>query len=56
MNVGREQQGGKAIGVVNLDSFPSSKALDILRQNPDILSLSVIKLPPLGAGPAWLGA
>jgi D-3-phosphoglycerate dehydrogenase / 2-oxoglutarate reductase len=56
MNVGREHQGGEAIGVVNLDSIPSSKALDILRQNPDILSLSVIKLPPLGAGPPWLGA
>jgi hypothetical protein len=41
---------------VNLDSTPSDKALEILRQNPHILSLSVIKLPPLGAGPSWLGA
>ena len=55
MNVGRADQGGEAIGVVNLDSVPSAQALETVRQNPNILSLSVIKLPPLGAGPAWLG-
>jgi D-3-phosphoglycerate dehydrogenase / 2-oxoglutarate reductase len=54
MNVGRADQGGEAIGVVNLDSVPSEKALDAVRQNPHILSLSLIKLPPLGAGPPWL--
>ncbi|MGO9471035.1 MAG: ACT domain-containing protein, partial [Isosphaeraceae bacterium] len=56
MNVGREEQGGEAIGVVNLDSVPSAQALETVRQHPDILSLSVIKLPPLGAVPAWLGS
>jgi D-3-phosphoglycerate dehydrogenase len=55
MNVGREDPGGEAIGVVNLDSVPSEKALEMLRQNSNILSLSVIKLPPMGAGPPWLG-
>jgi len=55
MNVGREDQGGEAIGVVNLDSVPPSQALETVRQHPHILSLSVIKLPPLGAGPPWLG-
>ena len=55
MNVGREDQGGEAIGVVNLDSVPPEQALDTVRQHPHILSLSVIKLPPLGVGPAWLG-
>jgi D-3-phosphoglycerate dehydrogenase len=55
MNVGREDQGGEAIGVVNLDSVPSEKALETVRQHPHILSLSVIKLPALGAGPPWLG-
>ena len=34
MNVGREDQGGEAIGVVNLDSVPSSQALETVRQNP----------------------
>jgi D-3-phosphoglycerate dehydrogenase len=56
MNVGREDQGGEAIGVVNLDSVPSTQALETLRQNTNILSLSVIKLPPMGAGPPWLGS
>ena len=56
MNVGREQPGGEAIGVVNLDSVPSEKALETLRTNAHILSLSVIKLPPQGAVPAWLGS
>jgi D-3-phosphoglycerate dehydrogenase / 2-oxoglutarate reductase len=55
MNVGREDQGGEAIGVVNLDSVPSEQALETVRQHPHILSLSVIKLPPMGAGPLWLG-
>ncbi len=56
MNVGREEQGGEAIGVVNLDSVPSAQALEIVRQHPHILSLSVIKLPPMGTVPAWLGS
>ena len=34
MNVGREEQGGEAIGVVNLDSVPSEKALEKLRRMP----------------------
>ena len=55
MNVGREQPGGEAIGVVNLDSAPSETALETLRTNAHITSLAVIKLPPQGAVPAWLG-
>ena len=55
MNVGREEQGGEAIGVVNLDSAPSPKALEAVEGHPDVLSVSVIKLPALGAVPAWLG-
>ncbi|MGO9598959.1 MAG: phosphoglycerate dehydrogenase [Isosphaeraceae bacterium] len=54
MNVGREQQGGEAIGVVNLDSVPSPKAIETLGAHPNILSLSVIKLPPRGVLPPWL--
>ncbi len=56
MNVGREEQGGEAIGVVNLDSAPTPKALETVLAHPDILSLSVIKLPPQDALPTWLGA
>ena len=56
MNVGREEQGGEAIGVVNLDSAPTPKALEAVQAHPDVLGVSVIKLPALGAVPPWLGA
>jgi D-3-phosphoglycerate dehydrogenase len=54
MNVGRQDQGGEAIGVVNVDSVPSPQALETVRQHPHILSLSVIKLPSMGEQPRWL--
>jgi D-3-phosphoglycerate dehydrogenase len=54
MNVGREEQGGEAIGVVNLDSVPPPGAVEAVQKHPDILSLSIIKLPPMNALPAWL--
>ncbi len=56
MNVGREQAGGEAIGVVNLDSVPSDAALEEVNAHPDILSLSVIKLPEAGSVPSWLAS
>jgi D-3-phosphoglycerate dehydrogenase / 2-oxoglutarate reductase len=54
MNVGREEQGGEAIAVVNLDSVPSPQALEAVQKHPDIVSVSVIKLPGLGVAPPWL--
>ena len=54
MNVGREQQGGEAIGVVNLDASPTAQALEAVRNHPDILSVSVIKLPGQNELPRWL--
>jgi len=54
MNVGREHPGGDAIGVVNLDSVPPDSAIDEVRNHPDILSVSLIKLPEAGAVPPWL--
>ncbi len=54
MNVGREQQGGEAIAVLNLDSAPSPMALEAVQKHPDILSVSVIKLPAQGESPRWL--
>ena len=58
MNVGREadQPGGEAIGVVNLDAVPSEAALDEVRAHPEILSVSLIKLPKPGEAPPWLSA
>jgi D-3-phosphoglycerate dehydrogenase len=54
MNVGREHPGGEAIGVVNLDSVPPDEALEQVRKHPDILSVSLIRLPEAGATPPWL--
>ncbi|MFO0950931.1 MAG: phosphoglycerate dehydrogenase [Isosphaeraceae bacterium] len=58
MNVGREldQPGGEAIGVVNLDSVPPESALEEVRAHPDILSVSLIKLPKAEEAPPWLGS
>ena len=56
MNVGRERPGGEAIGVVNLDSVPTEAALDEVKAHPDILSVSLIKLPQFGAVPPWLAS
>jgi len=55
MNVGRKQPGGEAIGVVNLDTMPSAEALAEVEAHPDILSVSLIKLPPAGEEPPWTG-
>lgn len=56
MAVGRASAhpGGDAIGVLNLDSRPPAAALDEVLGHPDILSASVIELPPAGELPPWL--
>jgi D-3-phosphoglycerate dehydrogenase len=54
MNVGRETPGGEAIGVVNLDSVPPDDALEAVKAHPDMLSVSLIKLPAFGELPPWL--
>ncbi len=56
MNVGRKQPGGEAIGVVNLDVIPSPEALAEVEAHPDILSVSLIKLPEAGESPSWMGS
>jgi len=53
MTVGRQQPGGEAIAVLNLDTQPSEEALQEVRSHPKISSLSVVKLPPAGSMPAW---
>jgi D-3-phosphoglycerate dehydrogenase len=55
MTVGRQQAGGEAIAVLNLDQPPPDEALAEVRGHPQISSLSVVKLPPAGAMPAWFG-
>ncbi len=56
MNVGREVPGGEAIGVVNLDSYPSAAALEEVQAHKDITSISVIRLPGRDETPPWLGS
>ncbi|HEV3257814.1 MAG TPA: phosphoglycerate dehydrogenase [Gemmataceae bacterium] len=55
MTVGRQLPGGEAIAVLNLDNQPSEEAIKEVRSHPQISSLSVVKLPPAGAMPAWFG-
>jgi D-3-phosphoglycerate dehydrogenase len=55
MNVGRAAAGGEAIGVVNLDSIPPQEAVEAVEAHPDVVSVSVIKLPREGEPAPWLG-
>jgi D-3-phosphoglycerate dehydrogenase len=55
MTVGRQQPGGEAIAVLNLDSPPPEEALREVRAHPQISSLSVVRLPPAGQMPPWFG-
>jgi D-3-phosphoglycerate dehydrogenase / 2-oxoglutarate reductase len=55
MTVGRQQPGGEAIAVLNLDNPPPEEALKEVRQHPHISSLCVVKLPRAGEMPAWFG-
>ncbi|MDB4767046.1 phosphoglycerate dehydrogenase [bacterium] len=55
MAVGRESdQGGPAVGVLNLDSSASEKALKRVTENEGIESAHSIQMPPAGKLPVWL--
>lgn len=55
MAVGRESdQGGPAIGVLNLDSTASPEALKRVTENEGIESAQMIQMPPAGELPDWL--
>jgi D-3-phosphoglycerate dehydrogenase len=55
MTVGRQEAGGEAIAVLNLDSTPSDAALAEVQRHADIQSARVVTLPKAGEVPAWLG-
>lgn len=55
MNVGRQQPGGEAIAVLNLDSPPPTEAIQEVQGHAQIHSLHVVKLPPAGEMPPWFG-
>jgi D-3-phosphoglycerate dehydrogenase len=55
MTVGRQQPGGEAIAVLNLDNQPPEDAIKEVRGHGQISSVSVVKLPAVGEMPAWFG-
>jgi D-3-phosphoglycerate dehydrogenase / 2-oxoglutarate reductase len=55
MNLGRQTPGGEAIGVLNLDVVPSEAAVAEIGKHEHMISMSVVKLPPAGEYPGWLG-
>lgn len=55
MTVGRQQPGGEAIAVLNLDSPPPEDALREVRAHEGIRNVTVVKLPPVGRMPPWFG-
>jgi D-3-phosphoglycerate dehydrogenase len=44
MSLGRDQAGGQALTVLNLDSVPPQEALDEIRKDPDVSNVRVVKL------------
>ena len=56
MSVGRatDEQGGHAIGVLNLDSQPQQAALDDMSSIEAVDRVQTIELPSAGSLPAWL--
>jgi D-3-phosphoglycerate dehydrogenase len=55
MVVGRNTPGGDAVAVLQLDAIPSEEALREVKDHPQIRSVQLVKLPPAGEMPAWLG-
>jgi D-3-phosphoglycerate dehydrogenase len=44
MSLSRNEQGGTALTILNLDSAPDEKLISLILSDPDILSAKVIKL------------
>jgi D-3-phosphoglycerate dehydrogenase len=57
MSVGRSenQPGGEAIGVLALDSQPPEEALAEVNALDDVTRALIVKLPPAGQLPSWMG-
>jgi D-3-phosphoglycerate dehydrogenase len=58
MSVGRatHKPGGEAVGVLSLDSTPPAEAMSELLALPHVTQAWVVKLPPQGEYPPWMGA
>ena len=57
MSVGRttDRPGGEAVGVLALDSQPPAEALAEVLALSDVTGAWVVKLPPAGETPSWMG-
>jgi D-3-phosphoglycerate dehydrogenase len=57
MAVGRptNKPGGEAVGVLALDSVPPAEALAEVQALPHVTRATIVRLPPAGEMPAWLG-
>lgn len=57
MALGREKNepGGEAIAVLNLDNEPSEAAIQEVIDHPDVNGVELVKLPPAKAPLPWLG-
>lgn len=57
MSVGRsaDKPGGEAIGILALDSQPPAEALAEVLALGEIANAWVVKLPPAGEAPSWMG-
>lgn len=57
MALGREKNepGGDAIAVLNLDNEPSDEALKEVIDHPEVSGVELVKLPPAKAALPWLG-
>jgi D-3-phosphoglycerate dehydrogenase len=55
MTVGRQEIGGEAIAVLNLDSPPPQAAIAAIEHNAGVSSVRVVMLPPAGQVAPWLG-
>lgn len=56
MALGREKNepGGDAVAVLNLDNEPSAAALAEVQQHTEVTGIELVKLPPAGAPLPWL--
>ncbi|MEW4487590.1 phosphoglycerate dehydrogenase [Thalassoglobus sp. JC818] len=57
MALGREKNepGGEAVAVLNLDNAPSEEALQEVQSHPDVTGVQLVNLPPAKAPLPWLG-
>jgi D-3-phosphoglycerate dehydrogenase len=57
MSVGRptNEPGGEAVGVLALDARPPAEAMTEILDLPTITKAWIVRLPPAGAMPPWLG-